>query len=149
MSAFGKVVDVLVATPPKVTGITIEETGRGRTLCFDQLFGRLFRDDPACLRDICDRFCERYNDSCEKLDEDPKFENYDVTNYNELYACIGIIPSTVGDNWGWTNDQDWRVHLEFEYETITGGPLVQKFGEDVFCFGPKQHCEPMECYREV
>lgn len=144
----GKIVEITIAKPT-ITTQTIEETGRGRRLCYDTFLGRAFRDDPDCLRDICEKYREMYLAACEKLDEEPTVTNYEVTNWNELYTMIGIALSIVGDNWGLTNDPDWRVPLEFEYETVTYGPIYEMFGEPVFCFGPKEYCQPMECYREV
>lgn len=145
----GKIVDVLVAKPPRGLNMTIEETGFGDVLCMDFFLGRLFRHDPEMLRDICEKYREQYLESCERLDEDPEHQAYEVTNWNELYEMIPIETSLVGDTFGLTNDQDWRIDFQFEYLMVTRGPLVEKYGEPVFLFGPKEGCEPFECYREV
>lgn len=148
----GRIVNMPIADPRRTKPkprITIEETGRGNFLCCDEQFGRIFRDDPDTLREICEEFCRQYNDSCEKFSEDPVHTPADVTNYNNLYIAISIDESGVGDQFGWTNTEDYRVFLEFHYDYVDSGPMVEKYGEPIFFFGPKKGCEPYECYREV
>lgn len=128
--------------------ITIEETGRGKCLCYDYMFGRLFRDDPDTLKDICERFCDIYNETCDKLDDDPEHTSFEATSYNELYRMIPIEETGIGNMFVYSNEKEYRTYLEFHYEMVTSGPMVDRFGEPIFFFGPKEGCEPMEIEKE-
>ena len=148
----GRIINMPIADPRRTKPkpkITIEETGHGNYLCCDYLFDRLFRHDPDMVREICEEYCNQYNASCEKNVEDPDHTPCEVTNYNDLYKMLSIDESGIGDIFGYTNTKDYSVFLEFQYEYLYSGPMVEKYGEPIFFFGPKQGCEPMECYMEV
>ncbi len=145
--------DILVANPPSTTAEStkLEDTGRGDTICLDMQFGRLFLSDEKAVRENCAAFNEEYQRMCRAVDEDPAGEYYDVLNYNDLYQMQGLKWNTVaGDDYGWPSAKDWRVHsIDFEYEWITSGPLVEKYRRKIFGFYPREYCKPELCYREV
>lgn len=127
---------------------TIEDTGRGDDLCFDYYFARFFYDDSEAVKECCGRFTEEYDRLCRNLDEDPLHQYYEVLSWNELYEMFPIAPSTLCDEFGYSNAENDRVRPEFEFEWLTSGPLYERFGRKIFSFGPKRGFEPRSYYKE-
>ena len=126
-----------------------EPTGKGELLCVDGFFGRMFRSEEGCVRDELDEYVRSYNEMCQMLNEDPAHQYYEVLNYNDLYSLLGILPSVAGDQWGYTNSEDYRVDLGFDVVMVTEGEWVDKLGEPYLYFEPAEGSGPDPCYLEV
>jgi hypothetical protein len=149
----GVVREFPVAIPSKdyliIKTPTIETTGLGNQLCYDYFLGRIFYDDELHLRKCVKEFIDEYHASCRRLDEDPAHECYDVTNYNDLYKKIGIETTIVGDQFGWTNTDDYRVNLRISFVMVDSGSMYEKYGnQKILFFGPEDDCLPDQCYME-
>lgn len=132
--------------------ITVEETGRGNLLCYEAYGGRLFRSDEGAVREAVEKFVADYKQACQMLDEDPAHVFFEVYNFNDLYMLLGICQTHFGDQWGYTNVEDWRVDdLDFDVYILedTAGTMFEKFNEPVLIIEPGVNSYPMECYREV
>ena len=130
--------------------IAAEPTGKGDTLIIEGFFGRMFRSDVGCVEDELEQFVSMYEDICQKFDEDPAHEFYEVMSYNDLYSLHGLMPGAAQGSWGYTNTKDYRVlPLEFRTTYVTEGAWVDLFGEPYFYYCPKEHCVPDPCYLEV
>lgn len=68
----------------------IEDTGYGSQLCCDLLSERLFKSDIEYIRRGYNDFNEKRLSSC-----------FDVSDLNELYFCLGMRPSKLGEMVGW------------------------------------------------
>lgn len=146
--------DIPIVSPPDMKisdSLEVEDTGRGNTICMDGYFGRLFLSDEKAVKESCAAFNEEYQRMCRAVDEDPSGMFCEVLNYNDLYRMQGLSWDTVaGDDYGWPTAEDWRTHgIEFNYEWLLDGPLVEKYRKKIFVFTPKEFCKPDMCYREV
>ena len=150
-----KIVPMMVLKPMQSINyhekaIAAEPTGKGEVLCIEGFFGRMFRSDPGCVRDELDKYSEKYREICDRYDEDPAHEYYEVLNWNDLYYLHGIIPSIAGGNWGYTNTPDYRCSdIVFDSEYVEDGEWYDMFGEAYFYYNPREYSVPMECYMEV
>ena len=133
----------------KVKAAAAEPTGKGDLLIIDGFFGRMFRSDEGCVRDELNEFCRQYNEMCRQLDEDPAHQYFECMNWNDLYALHGVIPSIVGDQWGYSNSEDYRVEMDFQVSFVTDNDWVEKFGEPYLYYEPYEWCYPDPCYLEV
>ena len=129
--------------------VAAEPTGKGDLLIIDGFFGRMFRSDEGCVRDELDEFCREYNEYCRRLDEDPAGEYFEVMNWNDLYSLHGIIPSIAGNQWGYSNSEEYRVEMGFRVDYVTEGEWVKKLGEPYLYYEPYEWCYPDPCYMEV
>lgn len=129
--------------------IYAEPTGTGNLLVVDGFFGRMIRASEKFVRDKIDEYCEEYKTICKRLDEDPAAQYFEVMSYNDLYYKLHLIPSIVGDQWGYTNSEDYRVNLKFYIHLFTDGPWVERFHEQFLYFVPYEYCSPDPCYLEV
>ena len=130
-----KIEDVLVAHPKKRLPWygkhpSIEDTGRGDTLCYEAWGGRLFFSDEGAVREAVDKFCENYREMCELVRSDPTHETLDIMNFNDLYSLLGIVPSPFGDVWGYSTSEDYAVNLDFDVDYIlpTENEVADAFG---------------------
>jgi len=133
----------------KQKAVAAEPTGKGDLLCIDGWFGRMFRSCEECVRDELDEYVQMYRESCARLDEDPAHVCYEVQNWNDLYYLHGLMPCVAGDEWGYTNTEDYRVNMEFCVEYINSGTYYELFGEPYLIYTPKDGCYPDPCYKEV
>lgn len=133
----------------KEKALAAEPTGKGNLLCIDGFFGRMFRSCAECVDDELDEYVRMYNESCRRFDEDPAHECYEVQSWNDLYCLHGLIPSIAGDEWGYTNTEDYRVDMEFETKLIEQGEYYELFGEKYYIYFPRDYCVPSPCYKEV
>ena len=138
-----KIEDILVAHPPKYLPWlgkhpSIEDTGRGTTLCYEAWGGRLFYSDEGAVREAVDKFVEEYADMCRRTEEDPAHEYCDVMNFNDLYALLGILPTHLGDAWGYSSSEDYAVMLQFRVEMVypTENDIADLFGCQVLIIEP-------------
>jgi len=132
--------------------ITIEETGKGNLLCLDKYGGRLFRSDEGAVRKAIKTFEEDYIRACCMFDEDPAHMYMATYNYNDLYSLLGILPTTFGDQFGYTNVDGYRTDdLQFKIELIDdySSEFLGKINEPILVFEPEYGCYPNEFYREV
>lgn len=133
----------------KEKAMAAEPTGKGNLLVVDGFFGRMFRSDEGCVRDEIDEFCREYNEMCRQLDEDPAHQYVEVLSWNDLYRLHGIIPAVAQDVWGYTNSEDYRVHMQFEFTYVTEGKWAELFGEPFLLYEPREQCYPEPGYMEV
>lgn len=126
-----------------------EPTGKGNLLIIEGFFGRMFRSDEGCVHDEIEEYCRQYQEMCQRLDEDPAHDYHEVLSFNDLYSLHGIFPSIAGDQWGYTNSEDWRVNLDFKIELITDSELSQKIKEPYIYYEPYEWSYPDPCYLEV
>lgn len=133
----------------KKKAVAAEPTGKGDLLVIEGYFGRMFRSDEGCVRDELEEYCREYREICRRLAEDPAHQYYEVLNYNDLYGLHGIIPSIAGNQYGYTNSEDYSVELEFKVDYISEGEWVDKFGEPYLYYEPEEWCYPDPCYMEV
>lgn len=151
-----KIEDILVAHPKKrLTWYgkhpSIEDTGRGDTLCYEAWGGRLFFSDEGAVREAVDKFVENYDEMCLRTKEDPAHEYYDVTNFNDLYSLLGILPTHMGDAWGYSSSDDYSQDLHFRVEMVypTENEIADLFGCQVLIIEPiDQGSYPDFYYRE-
>lgn len=129
--------------------LAAEPTGKGDVLIVDGFFGRMFRSHPDCVDDELDEFVRQYNEMCQKLDEDPAHEFFEVLSYNDLYYLHGIVPGYAQGSWGWTNTDDYRVNLEFDRKFVEDNDWAELFGEGFYYYCPKEFCVPDPCFMEV
>ena len=133
----------------KQKAVAAEPTGKGDLLCIDGWFGRMFRSCRECVEDELDEYVRMYNEMCARLDEDPAHEYYEVLSWNDLYYLHGLMPSIAGDEWGYTNTDDYRVDMDFRIEYIDHGEYYELFGEPYIVYYPYDWCTPDACYKEV
>ena len=72
---------------------TVEETGKGNTLCFDGYSGRWFYSSEEAVREDMKRFANR-------------FEEGEHVNLNDMYTELGIHTSDFGESWGYVPNSD-------------------------------------------
>lgn len=144
----------------KAKAVAAEPTGTGNTLCLDTLFGRLFRADEKFVEKCLLEYQGEYEHACKIMNEDLEMQRqkgkdpplptcYLVMSYNELYEKLKLIPSAIGDDWGYTNSEDYQVDLFFEYYLHTNDDYTLKYGEPVFTFSPCVGAYPDPCYLDV
>ena len=152
-----KIKDMVVAHPtitPKYDKrkLTIEDPGFGDTLCYEAWGGRLFFHDEDMVRDIVKRFEESYAEACLKSAEDPAGVYVEVFNYNDnLYYPLGILPTVLGDAWGYNSAIDYARDLHFNV-TLTDpktSEIAEQFGRPVLVIEPEDDDSyPDYYYRE-
>lgn len=89
-------------------------TGRGQTLCYDTISGRKFYSDIENLRRCVNNLNER-------------MVNYrrDYISLNDWYEEIGLdTVDPLGDDLGWSLDQNGCIDLEFDSVLIEGMPCL-------------------------
>lgn len=144
----------------KAKAVAAEPTGTGNTLCLDTLFGRLFRADERFVEKMLLEYQSDYEQACKIMNEDLELQRqagidpplphyYQVMSYNDLYEKLKLIPSVIGNDWGYTNSDDYQVDLFFEYYLHTDDDYTLKFGEPVFTFCPCVGAYPDPCYLDV
>ena len=75
-------------------------TGKGNTLCYDSITGRYFRSSKEAIR-------EAVNDLNDQLN------NEDYAPLNDLYYCINLEETKIGDYLGWNRSYDGLLDVEF------------------------------------
>ena len=151
-----KIEDILVAHPKKNLPWygkhpSIEDTGRGTTLCYEAWGGRLFYSDEGAVREAVNKFVEDYTEMCRRSAEDPAHEFYDVTNLNDLYSLLGILPTHLGDAWGYSSSEDYALDLDYRVEMVypTENEIADLFGCQVLIIEPyNPNSYPDFYYRE-
>ena len=134
----------------KLKAAYAEPTGKGDLLIIEGFFGRMFRSDEGCVRDELDEFSRKYHEICQRYDDDPAHEYYEVMSYDELFYLHGLIPAVGPTGWGYTNTPDYRVSsIDFDVYLVTEGEWVDKLGEKYLYYCPKEYCTPDPCYLEV
>ena len=99
-----------------VTQQNVIVTGKGETLCYDELFGRYFTSDIDKLKKIENELNRRMRD-----------EMY--ISLNEFYYEVGLDGVKAGDDIGWNIDRGY-IELDFSSQLSTDGRpcLVVSFG---------------------
>lgn len=144
----------------KAKAVAAEPTGTGDTLCLDELFPRLFRADIKFVEKMLLEYQNEYAQMCRRMNEDLEMQRqagidpplphyYEVLNYNDLYNKLLLIPSPIGDAWGYTNSEDYQVDLSFDYYFHTDDEYSKRYGEPVFTFCPRIGAYPDPCYLDV
>lgn len=152
-----KIEDIMAAHPQRrlqwCSGHpSIEDTGRGDTLCYEAWGGRLFYSDPEAVKEAVDKWIEDYNEMCRKSEEDPANAFMDVTNFNDLYSLLGILPTHLGDAWGYNSSIDYARDLIFRVEMIypTENEIADLFGCQILVIEPYDDSSyPDYYYRET
>ena len=100
-----------------VTQQNVIVTGKGDTLCYDELFGRYFTSDIDKLKKIENELNRRMRD-----------EMY--ISLNEFYYEVGLDGVKAGDDIGWNIDRGY-IELDFSSQLSTDGRpcLVVRFSE--------------------
>lgn len=100
-----------------VTQQNVIVTGKGETLCYDELFGRYFTSDIDKLKKIENELNRRMRD-----------EMY--ISLNEFYYEVGLDGVKAGDDIGWNIDRGY-IELDFSSQLSTDGRpcLVVRFSE--------------------
>lgn len=151
-----KIEDILVAHPKKRLmwlgkKPSIEDTGRGDTLCCEKWGCRFFYSDEGAVREAVDKFVDDYIEKCQRALDDPAGEYSDVTNFNELYSLLGILPSPLGDSWGYSTSEGYTVNLDFKVDYVypTEDEIADAFGCQILMIEPYDtNCYPDFYYRE-
>lgn len=152
-----KIEDIIVAYPKKKLNWlrnkhpSIEDTGRGTTLCYEAWGGRLFFSDEGAVREAVDKFVEDYAEYCRRSEEDPAQIYVEVVNFNDLYALLGILPTHLGDAWGYNSSPDYARDLVFRVEMVypTENEIADIFGCQVLIIEPyDDNTYPDYYYRE-
>lgn len=108
-------------------GPSVEDTGRGDLLCYEKEFGRWFRSSEAAVFGGLTKF---------KKD----FEEYCPLSFNDLYEYQGLARSTIGERYGYPEDQSYFGDESFQFD-------LQYFDEGKFliCDGiePRYNDEPV------
>ena len=131
---------------------TIEDTGYGNLLCYEDYGARIFLSSEEEVRAGVKRFVDNYNRMCRMFDEDPKHEYFEVMNWNDLYHELHIVESFFGNTWGYSNNEEYRVDLQFNIYLIenTVGTYFQNMADKVLIIEPlDQYCVPFDFYMEV
>lgn len=84
-------------------------TGKGETLCYDELFGRYFKSDI---------------DQLKKIENDLSFRmrNEDYISLNEFYYEVGLDSVKAGDSLGWNIDRCPKgIELEYSSQLASDG----------------------------
>ena len=151
-----KIQEIMVAKPPKLFDWhgklpTIEETGKGDLLCYETWGGRLFRDGEESVRKGVDEFVSDYQAACERAAADPTGMSVEVMNFNDLYNKFGILPTALGDAWGYNSDPDRVQDVRFRVEMIYPSTnfIAEQFGEQMLIIEPYyEDSYPDYFYRE-
>lgn len=153
--------DVLVLNPkpkpekqiPWLKGTpSIEDTGFGKTLCFESWGGRLFYSDEGAVREQVEKFEEDYKTECRRSEEDPAGIYAEVTNFNDLYFLLGILPTPFGDTWGYNSHpkRSRNVHFKVELVKPTENIIADLLGCQVLIIEPEDdESYPDYYYREA
>lgn len=153
----GRRIEELVAVRPRRrlewcgSHPSIEDTGLGDTLCYEAWGGRLFYSDPGAVQEAVDKWIEDYNEMCRKTEEDPANVMIDVTNFNDLYSLLHILPTHLGDAWGYSSSLDYARDLVFRVEMVypTENEIADLFGCQVLIIEPcSDDSYPDYYYRE-
>ena len=131
----------------KAKAIAAEPTGTGDTLCLDECFGRLFRASTTFVEKCILEYQNEYEQSKKRMEEDlemqmqanmehPECRLREFKTWNQLYEKLKLIPSTIGDQYAYSNLEECQVDLYFEYYFHTNDDYSKKFGEPIFVFGP-------------
>jgi len=118
---------------------SIEDTGLGDTLCYEAWGGRLFYSDPKAVEEAVEKWIEDYNEMCRKSAEDSANAFDDVTNFNELYSLLGILPTHLGDAWGYNSSVDYARDLDFRVEMVypNENDIADLFGCQLLVIEPR------------
>lgn len=143
----------------KAKAIAAEPTGTGNTLCLEKPFGRLFRADEKFVEKKILEYQEEYRQACKRMNEEEEnhektglpipLDVYMVISWNDLYEKLNLIPSEMGDAYGYTNSSGAQVDLYFEYYFHTNDDYSEKYGEPIFTFGPCPGALPDPWYLDV
>ena len=100
-----------------VTQQNVIVTGKGETLCYDELFGRYFTSDIDKLKKIENELNRR-------------MRNEMYISLNEFYYEVGLDGVKAGDDIGWNIDRGY-IELDFSSQLSTDGRpcLVVRFSE--------------------
>lgn len=93
-------------------------TGKGETLCYDELFGRYFKSDIDKLKKIENELSFR-------------LRNEDYISLNEFYYEVGLDGVVAGDSLGWNIDRCPKgIELDYSSQLASDGTpcLVVGFG---------------------
>lgn len=116
---------------------TVEITGNGDLLCYEGFFGRWFRSSEACVREAVDKFRQYYDDG-----------NY--INYNDLYSLLNIATTHAGNEYGYSQNEDYRSDMEFDIIRIPADENFEGMHEEVLVLEPAgRYSYPIDCYMEV
>ena len=136
----------------KTTLRTLEDTGYGNLLCYESYGARPFLSSEEEARAGVKRFVDNYNRMCRLYDEDPQHDYCEVMNWNDLYHELHILESTFGNKWGYSNNEEYRVMLQFNIYMMenTVGTYFQNMADKVLIIEPwDQYCTPFDFYMEV
>lgn len=97
--------DKVEKNPVKQQNIIV--TGKGDTLCYDELFGRYFKSDVDKLKKIENELNRR-------------LLNEDYISLNEFYYEVGLDGVSAGDDLGWYIDKGY-IELEFSSQLASDG----------------------------
>lgn len=131
-----KIEDILVAHPKKHLSWlnkhpSIEDTGRGDTLCCEKWGGRLFYSDKGAVQEAVDKFVEDYLTDCQRAKDDPALEYGEVHNFNELYSLLGILPTPFGEVWGYNTNSDYARDIHFIVKMVN--PTEDEIADALGC----------------
>ena len=104
-------------------GPSIEWTGKGTTLCFDEFSGRMFYSSEKGIDEAVDALNDRYIEG-------------EFLTLNDFYHHLGISKTDFGESYGWPNDglggHDDFIDIRCIHTTIDG----QKAIVVAFCTPP-------------
>ena len=116
---------------------TIEITGNGNLLCYEGFFGRWFRSSETCVREAVDKFMQLYAEG-----------NY--INYNDLYSLLNIAITHAGNEYGYSQSEDYHCDMEFDIVRIPEDENFEGMKEEVLVLEPAgRYSYPIDCYMEV
>ena len=148
-----KIEDILVAHPPRYIPWmnrhpSIEDTGRGTTLCFESWGSRFFYSDEGAVHESINKFCEDYRRECELARNDPTTAHIDVFNFNDLYVLLGIVPTPFGDAWGYNTCPDYARDVRFRVYTAypTQNKIADLFGCQILIIEPEEELSYPDYY---
>ena len=152
-----KISELYAAHPPKFFDWngkrpSIEDTGKGDLLCFENWGGRLFRSNEDSVRKAVDKFVNDYTTGCRRSEEDPAHVYTEVYNFNDLYQLLGILPTTFGEAFGYTTSEYYVQNVRFRVEFIYPSKnfIAEQFGEPILLIEPADdESYPQYYYKEV
>lgn len=152
-----KIQAMLVAHPKKYLNWhgkhpSIEDTGKGDTLCYETWGGRLFFSDPGAVKEETQKFVDDYKENCKRSEEDPAGIFFDVANFNDLYSLYGILPTHLGDAWGYNSSVDYAQDIDFAITLVKPGEneIADLFGREVLIIEPSNdESYPNYYYKEL
>lgn len=121
--------DRVNSNKPKETNVII--TGRGNTLCLDEMSGRYFESDIEVLRRIEN-----------ELNKKMLSEMY--ISLNDLYCEIGLAPTPLGNDFGWNIDNGY---IDMDFSSIIAPDDSIYAGKPCLVLGYR--CAPRRDYSKL